>query len=419
MSLLTALLAATALAGTVPCTYGAPAAQPVRPEATARVFVEVRVEPDTPAAAVDATLAPLLEVGLPVTVLVPLGWPAAPDTWQPPAAGVDLGMLTTLDGLVGRPVADPSAMSFIDWRDALRSGRRSVQKSVGQRPKVVAMPPPPPMGEVAIDDAGFTALLLIDPGDAAVPRRSVAFGGRTGRTRVLTEGTPADPCGALLGTPVRAALDRVARVGPSQVVTRVALPPDPATARALALWWSTTAAPADWKAWSVQAAFLRLGNAQLAPKPTTAAPAATVTVELGRLTAAAPTLTAARRLPRVLPGDLNLTTAFAAFTAATADPTQPAYALAPLGPPPDVARTTLTDPIELAESDLRAAARSLLPGLTGTVPTVVEVGGHSLTNAEFLVAMAALLQGATPIARPVGHPDPYAVGAGWGALRLD
>lgn len=413
----TATYALAATPPRVPCTYGAPTNP--RPEATspARVLIEVRVDPDTPVATLDATLGPLVDAGLPVVVLVPIDW--TPDTpgYALPSRAVDVGLLTTLDDLVGQPIADPGAMFMSDWRSALKQGRRAVQKATGVRPRVLAMPTPPVTGELAIDDAGLQVFLPIDPGNAAPPRRARAAGGRTGRTRIVTEGVSSDQCGALLGAPLQSALDRVTLTAPAKVVSRVALPADPEAARALVLWWRTVAQPAEWRAWSVSTAYVRAGAPPLAPKPEEAAVTPGITIETTRLTDASSAIVAAKRLPRLLPGELNLTEALVGLMAVVTDPGHEAYTVPVVGPPHDQARSTLNAPVRLSDDAMRAAAERLLPALQTSVPSLVTVGEHTLTTAEFLLALAHMHRGEAATARAVGSPDPYAPGAGWGSVR--
>ena len=417
MTLLHVIFASSALATTPPCTLSAPPATRTAPTAPARMMLEVRLAADTPTPLIDATLAPLIEAGLPVTVLVPPGWSADDPAWRLPARGVDVGVIGTLDDIVGQPVTDPGAMSLADWRVALKSSKRAVQRATHKRATVLAVPPPTPTGEVAIDEAGFQALFLIDPGDAAAPRRARAYGGRTGRTRVVTEGAGVDACGAQLGTPLPSALDRIARVGPSQVVTRVALAPSADEARAVALWWTHTAAPAEWKAWSVGTLYVRAGTTPLAPKPAEAPPVAQASLTTDRLAQATETITTVGRLPRVLPGDLTLTEAFVGLAAMAADPGHPAYPVPYVGPPPGDVRSVLTGPTPLEEAAVRQAATALLPSLGDHLPTLVNVGAHTLTAGEFLLVLAQLQRGLAPVARPIGSPDPFAEGAGWGTVR--
>ena len=217
--------------------------------------------------------------------------------------------------------------------------------------------------------------------------------------------------------PPPSALDRVTLTAPSVVVARVALAPDADEARAVALWWTTTAQPADWKAWSARTAFLRLGTSQLAPKVSDAPPRAQAVVNADHLLAAAQIIADAERLPRTLPGGLNLTETLVGLTAMAVDPGHPRYTIPVVDPANDPAQTMRSEPMPLDPAELRTAAGMLLPRLDRQAPGLVTVGSNTLSAGEFLVAIAQLALDQPPVARPVRSPDPYAPGGGWGAVR--
>jgi hypothetical protein len=77
----------------------------------------------------------------------------------------------------------------------------------------------------------------------------------------------------------------------------------------------------------------------------------------------------------------------------------------------------LKGPTPISTDELTAAATSLLPALQSNLPSLVNVGPHTLTMGEFLIALAHLHRGEAVQARPVGSPDPYAPGGGWGTVR--
>ena len=398
------------------CTFGPPVHPRPTPEAPARVLLEMRIPVDTPIARIDEALAPLTKAGLPVVLLFATGWKSDMPAWRPPT-GTEVGIWTSPADLLASDVADLTAVSDAEWRDAFKAAKRSVTQATQTRPVAVATSPLPPAGEVALDDRGFSVLLVLDPTDTALPRRARAFGNRMGRTRVLSEGIASDDCGARLGTPPPSALDRVTLTAASAVVARVALAPDADEARAVALWWTTTAQPADWKAWSVRTAFVRLGTSQLAPKVSDAPPRALAVVDADDLLSAARIIANTERLPRTLPGGLNLTETFVGLTAMAVDPGHLRYTIPVVEPASDPAQTMRSDAVPLDPAELRAAAGMLLPRLDRQAPGLVTVGNQTLSAGEFLVAIAQLALDQPPVARPVRSPDPYAPGGGWGAVR--
>ncbi len=411
-------LATAAAVPSLPCEFGAPVHPRPTPTAEARVLFELRLAPDTPTAAIDATLQPFLENQLPVVLLVPPAWTPDVPGWHPPANLVEVGVLANIHDLLGSKVADPNAVREADWKSALSATKRAVTSATGSRPSILASPPLPPTGEMMVEARGFTLMLIVDPSDASIPRRARVYGGRMGRTRVIFEGSSKDACGAQLGSPAPSALDRVTQVGPSQVVSRVALAPVPEQARAAALWWRDVAEPAGWKAWSARTAFIRLGTVQLIPQPSEEEPVTQAMVETARLLQAARHVGRVERLPRVLEGDLNLTEALVGLSALVAEPGHDRYMLPEVGPPAAMARTTLSGPVALDEAALRATAQEILPRLSTQTPGLFTIGAHTLTAGEYLVALASLARGESPETHPVGDPDPFAPGGGWGAVRV-
>ena len=238
-----------------------------------------------------------------------------------------------------------------------------------------------------------------------------------GRTRVISEGIQTDSCGARLGHPSPSALDRVTRTAPSQVVSRVALGPSVDEARAVVLWWQTIAAPADWKAWSIRTAFLRLGTAQLVPKASESAPLPQAVIGLDALQLAAASIVDHGRLPRMLPGDLTPTEAFVGLTALAANPGHARYTVPVVSAPSDPSQSMLDAPLALEEAALRNAAADLLTRMDRQIPGLIRVGPHTISTGECLVALAHLALGQAITARPVASPDPYAAGGGWGVVR--
>ncbi len=410
-------VAAPSAMGAPPCVFGPPAHPRVVPVAPARVMLEMRVPVGAPTASIDAAVAPLQEAGLPVVILFPAAWRSDEDGWRPTGAAVDVGLWTDPASLLGSPVADLNAVADGDWRAAFKQARQQVTRATGVRPVAVATPPLPPSGEVALDENRFSTLLTTDPEETALPRRARASGGRMGRTRVISEGIRTDSCGARLGSPAPSALDRVTRTAPSQVVSRVALGPSEDEARAVVLWWETVAAPADWKAWSIRTAFLRLGTAQLVPKASASAPLAQVVIGSEALQAAAQSIVEHRRLPRLLPGSLTPTEALVGLTAMAASPGHARYTVPVISAPIDPSQSMLEAPLPLDEAALRVAATDLLARMDRQAPGLVRVGAHTISTGEYLVALAHLALSRPVVARPISSPDPYAPGGGWGAVR--
>ncbi|HCH66753.1 MAG TPA: hypothetical protein DFR83_28375, partial [Deltaproteobacteria bacterium] len=213
------------------CAFGPPAHPRPTPGEPARILFEMRIPNETPSAQIDAALKPLVQDSIPVLLLFSTGW--TPDTpgWRPPIGTVEVGVWAPAGSLFETEVADWGAISDADWRTAFKDAKRRVFNATQSRPVAVASPPLPPAGEVALDDRGFSVFLVDDPTNTDLPRRARSFGNRMGRARVITEGVTSDSCGARLGTPSPSALDRVTRTAPSQVVSRVAIGPNPEESR--------------------------------------------------------------------------------------------------------------------------------------------------------------------------------------------
>ena len=390
-----------------------------QPTAAAKVVVELRVSNTSSSDQVAATIDALNASGasLPVTVLLPSDWkPAQRDILAGPH--IEVGLRTSIPELMDPAPINPAAVSIRDWQLAVRDARKELRAMAGANPRTVSLPPPPPGLELVLDDSGVHTILVEDPGAASPPRVATSWGGRPGRARLLTEQGYDDSCGATLRAPTTAALDRIARAGPTVQVLRVALTPDPALADVFVSWWATVAVPAGWEALRPRQAGLRFAGAWL-PRPQGSlqeapAPAPSRQVTASDLDAAAETIVAAGRLPRSLSGEMNLTEAFLALSAWAAEP-QGIVAIGSAKGPDSLPGASMRPPGPVDTEALTKAAQTLVSAKGHTLPALVTVGADTLTAREYLVALAHLKLGRTPIARDTPDPDPYAPDGGWGS----
>jgi len=390
----------------------------VDPTEPASIVVELRIFADSTPEDVAATIEVFDDTGLPLTVLVPSGWrPDDPGQLQGPS--VELGLRTDTDTLLKSAQVLPSTVPIADWRLAIRDARRELRKNTGASVRTISLPPPPPALELAIDESGLRTILVEDEGANEPPRVARSYGGKPGRARLLTEHGYSDRCGAVFAANTAPALNRITRAGVQVPVARVVLLPDPDAARSFVGWWSTVAAPADWVALKPRQAGLRVAG-QWLPRPSAAistvvddpAPARAATAK--ELDAIAEAIVVARRLPRSLPGGFSLTEAFTGLNAWASNP-QEVVILPMLGGPTSIPATSRRAPGPVDVAQLKEASTTLSLAVSQTVPSLVNVGETTLTVREYLVALAYLKLGQTPVARDTPDPDPYAPDGGWGS----
>ena len=382
----------------------------VQAAAPGTVVLELRLAEATDPAAALSLLAVLTDRGLPGTVLVDPRAAAAHSEVLDAArsGGHEVGLLLPFDSTSN--TAQAGMLAFEAWWGRIRRGKKAIRKAGGGNPVSVALAPASIEAEVAAEQSGMRAVLSLDPGRKELSRR-VKLGDEPGRARFLTPGPYGDACGALLPSWTPRAFDRASRA-PAGQPGRIALPVAGADPALLARWLDTVLDGSEVRVVAARrATLLPARQAVVAPPPPPGRP-----VDADMWAEAAERLSKGGRLPRVLPGSLNLTEAFVALATVAASESPPqTVRLGPVGPPADVARSTLPpEGTTLSEDAVRSAARDLAPALQRAVPAFVAVGPQSLTAAEFLVVLARLERGQPLIAVPATSPDPYAPGAGWG-----
>ena len=308
------------------------------------------------------------------------------------------------------------------WVRGLRQGRKAVRRAAKTRVRTIGLRTLPHIGEIAIEGLGFRTVLPAERTVADLPRRSASLHSIAGRARVLGEGPYTDGCGAMLPAWTPAALDRATGVAARAHWVRIGLPPDPTAAPLLARWLDEVVLPQGWTVLTAFEAGQRSRPSLSRPTlHSTETPQVAVArrVDASAWGSVARTLAEADTLPRLLPGDLTPTEAFLGLTQIlAADTTPEAVTLGALSAPSETARTGLgSQTLSLTPETVRQAARDLLPGLTGHVPSLVAVGSRSVTAAEFLRLMALVYLNHPPEARAVTDPDPFAPGGGWGESR--
>jgi hypothetical protein len=372
----------------------------------------------------------LADRNLPATVLVSSSWAkrngdALRDL---PKSGHELGLFFSLRRdlrLTSQTIAVPD---FGDWVVGLRRARREVRQNTGHRAKSIGIESLPDVGEVAMEALGYKALLPDERNVGDTPRRAQSVTGMAGQARVIGIGPYLDGCGAALPHWSPASLDRATSAVARGDWVRVVLPPDINAAPLLARWLDDVVIPQQWDVVTAIVASRRTRRPVLFPnKPILvdqkAEPTPSVAVKrtVARSTwdAVAHSLVQPTTLPRQLPGELCPTEAFLGMvTLLASDNATTPIALGALRPPMETARTGLGGSnVPLEAEDVRATARELLPGLSGQVPSLVSVGTHTLTAAEFLRVMALVVLNEPAIARGVNDPDPYAPGGGWGESK--
>lgn len=395
-----------------PAPESQPATAPfaVATSAPGTVVLELRISETTDSERVLQLLAVLTARDLPATLLVD---PRAAEQHRAVLAaarggGHEVGLLLPFDATSN--TAQTGMLAFEAWWGRIRRGKKALRRAGGGSPATVALAPATIEAEVAAEQSGMRAVLSLDPGRKELSRR-VKLGDEPGRARFLTPGPYGDACGALLPAWTPQAFDRATRAAAGQP-GRIALPVAGSDPDLLARWLDTVLRTSETRVVAARrATLLPARQTAVAPPPPPGRP-----VDAEMWTEAAARLAVGGRLPRVLPGSLNLTEAFVALaTVAASETPLQTLRLGSAGPPADVARSSLpAEGVTLEEAAVRETARDLAPALQRAVPAFVAVGEHSLTSAEFLVVLARLQRGQPLVAVPATSPDPYAPGAGWG-----
>ncbi len=323
--------------------------------------------------------------------------------------------------------SDAAALPHVDairWRRSISSARKSVKQAASAPVRTVSVDLLVPVSEMVLDESGVR-IILPDTGDSqAVPRVARAYGDQIGHARVIPPLPYVDGCGHTMPDASAAAWNRVTTAADGREGLRVVLHPqlDPE----LLQRWLRDIAPSagitvlnyDGIKRLVDRPLLAMVNIEsVAPPPP---PPSGKTVDLSTLKNAATDLLTPTRLPRQAGEGLSLTECFAGMVIALAAPALPATVrLPPLGPPADVARSTLNEGWAPTKADVHTAAAGLASNLRGSVPAVVLVGDQTVAAREFLVLMAQVIAGKAPAPHAVSDPDPYARGAGWGRSGLD
>ncbi len=337
--------------------------------------------------------------------------------------GHEVGLWFSLRNNLGLTTKTVVIPDLGDWIVALRRARRDIRRSTGQRAKSIGTQSLPEIGELAMEAMTYRALLPDERNIDDLPRRARSYTGTSGQARVLGIGPYLDGCGATLPAWTPAALDRATSTAARGGWVRIVLPAKPSAAPLLAKWLDEVVIPQGWEVVTAVTAARRARRPLGLPLQHTNIPASEVsvvrTVTRDAWRAVAEALVQPTTLPRSLPGEFSPTEAFLGLcTLLSAESEATVTSLGPLSPPVETARTGLGNTeVPLRTEDVRATARELMPSLSGHVPSLVTVGSHTLTAAEFLRVMAMTTLNMEPVARGVSDPDPYAPGGGWGESK--
>ncbi|MFT4628314.1 MAG: hypothetical protein ACI8PZ_007009 [Myxococcota bacterium] len=284
--------------------------------------------------------------------------------------------------------------------------------------------------EPLLGQAGFRTILTRNGPATGTPRPAKVFEGQPRIGVVVHTGPYAGDCGPSSVSPVwtPASADRV-----SQAILGAAAGGAPAVTRAAILGVRSEATDADVLGRWLDEVILPAGVSVVPPSAVreTALHAFRKGVSVnvkpsstsGRLVKrsdallAAEALATVETLPRELPGRLNPTEAFYAFTLLLTQEVEDNVVRVGslLGPRTD-AKSVLSGPVTLAAEDVRALAKALRAEWPDEVPGALAIGGQLLTASELLLAFASTVRGDAPaVARPVAPVDPNAAGLGWGA----
>ena len=361
---------------------------------------------------------------LKATLLVTQTWAEANGEFLQQAAesGHEVGLWLSLseDLNLSERAADPDLR---EWIAVMKRGRKTIRKQTRQPVSTIGMAMLPPAAEIAAEAMGFRAILPVERTLHDRPRRARAASTGNGRAsngqaRIIGQGAYEDGCGHMLPHWSPAALDRATSVAARSTWTRIGLPPDPLSGSLFDRWAETVLIPHKWRVVTAS----EMAEATKRPDALGAARPPEIpipkVIKIDEWRQAASIIAASGNLPRQPTPDLNLTEAFyglVVLNAATALPTS--VTLGRLDPPHETApRGTSTDRSVTTE-DVRSAAQQLLPRLRGQMPSLLTIGGQTVTAAEALQLFArAFLEEPTTIS-PVHDPDPYAPGGGWGQSK--
>ena len=331
------------------------------------------------------------------------------------------------------PVNWTGSPSTANTHGEFLSLRRAYRKIMGQRTRSVYVTNPVRLTEASLVQAGFR-VILEQPGlNSARPRRAARFAGQMGSGIVIPPADFLDNCPR--GVPIHwtpAAADRATRAirtastESPPIVVRVSVLGDDSTPEHLETlfqWLDQVVLPADVHFSIPRLIHRRMGR--LIDHPNLDAQTSTTSVHNtgGRLIpvhdirTAAASLTSVQELPRRLPGDLNLSEAFMAFTRLLAGDVEDSV----------VRLSKTTGPASLAISQIpsveiavpRAAiiqlAKIIRTAPPERLPSSFRIDGRLFTAAETLLLLAGAVRGEdAPKTWLVLVPDPRATGLGWG-----
>ncbi len=359
--------------------------------------------------------------GLSATLLVTQSWAAAHGDFlaRTVAQGHEVGLWISLaeDLRIEERGADPDVR---DWVSVMKSGRKVIRRKTGGPVQTVGLAMLPPSAEIASEALGFKAILPVERTLHDRPRRARAAStgdgrGSDGRARIIGQGPYGDGCGHMLPHWSPAALDRATSIAARGQWVRIGLPADPMAGPLVERWADEVLIPHQWRiARAADAADMaRRTSTTVAKVPEVPVPKV---VPIEEWKQAALALSTTGSLPRRPTANLNLTEAFyglVLLNAATVQPTS--VTLGRLDPPHEIAPHVPKRDAVLTEDEVRNAAQILKPRLRGRIPSLVSIGGHTVTSAQALQAFARVYLGETARVEPVVDPDPYAPGGGWGA----
>ena len=426
------LLLGLALAGSCDLT-GAPqdafrVQAPTR-AATVRVLIELWPDEGQEAWA-EAMLQVFEERGLAATLVVPLPDAEGPTeevlAWAERAerAGHEVAVHFTERQLPRDALQGPAPMK--------RRLKPLRQAAGGVRTAVASLPSRPT--EASLGRLGFRNLIQERGPATAVPRPAVVFEGQPRIGVVIHAGPYAGVCGvrpfASPFTPAAADRATQAMWGAARIdgvpAIRVAIEGQPeagADPVVLGRWLDEVVTPAGARVSTANAirtatlAFFRTGRT-MASNPLEAGGGRLVSVSEVRDAAAR--LADENLLPRRLPGDLNLSETFMAFSLLLADQAEgDVIRLSALSGPQSHANSRLEGIITLDPQAVAALASAIVSEPPTAVPAALPVGERTLNAAELLTAMASAIRGEDPVQSwPTASPDSSVPGQGWGAATL-
>jgi len=392
-----------------------------------RLLLEVWTDEESIGWAADV-IAVLTERNLPGILVVPF-------PKEPPSA--DLLELLSTAVATGHEIGVVFAADDVprDMHASTKSYRQRLQwfRRAGIPIKVAASPLPGRVSEALLGRLGFKTILLLRGPASSQPRLAAVFEGQPRINVVLHGGPYTGDCGTSPEvehfTP-RAA-DRVTRAvagaarSDGAPTVRMALHPtqDSETdARVLGRWLDEVTVPAKVQITNANrariAALQAIRTRKTAPIAEDAGGGRLVNV--ADLHAVAMSLADENVIPRLLPGDMNVTEAFYGFLILLAGREEgDIVRLGSLAGPSDTTENRVQGIIEIDEEALRKLAGDLLDELPTEVPAALPVGDTLLDAAELFTAMASTVRGDEPPRTwPTASPDPNNRGLGWGQATL-